>query len=215
MIADMDSTIIENECIDELADAIGVGDVVSDITERAMRGELEFDSALKERVGLLAGMSDADLQQVYDDRIRLTPGARDLVQTLSANGVTCVLVSGGFTYFTSRVADEVGFAANHANQLDIADGKLTGRVVEPILGAEAKLHTMRRYMAEMGIGADQVMAIGDGANDIPMIEAAGCGVAFCPKPVTARAADHVIEKRDLREVLYLLGYTDADIVSDS
>jgi len=206
MIADMDSTIIENECIDELADSIGAGDVVSEITERAMRGELEFDSALRERVGLLAGMSEGDLQKVYDDRIKLTTGAVDMVQTLTANGVLCVLVSGGFTFFTSRVAEAVGFAANHANQLEIEDGRLTGRVIEPILGADAKLQAMRSYMTELGITADDVVAIGDGANDIPMIEAAGCGIAFCPKPITAAAADHVIETRDLREVLTILGY---------
>ena len=205
MIADMDSTIIENECIDELADAIGAGDVVSDITERAMRGELEFDSALRERVALLAGLSTDDLQRVYDDRIRLTPGATDMVSALTDAGVTCVLVSGGFTFFTSRVAHEAGFVANHANELEMADGKLTGKVVEPILGADAKLQTMHRYVADMGISIDDVLAIGDGANDIPMIKAAGIGVAFCPKPVTAAAADHVIEKRDLREVLPLAG----------
>ncbi len=209
----MDSTIIENECIDELADAIGVGDVVADITERAMRGELEFDAALRERVDLLAGMSEDDLQQVFDDRIRLTNGAREFVQTLSANGVTCVLLSGGFTFFTSRVAKAVGFKANHANILEIVDGTLTGKVVEPILGADAKVQTMRKYMADLGIEADEVVAIGDGANDIPMLKAAGTGIAFCPKPIAAAAADHVIEKRDLREALYILGYSDADIVS--
>jgi phosphoserine phosphatase len=213
MVADMDSTIIENECIDELADAAGVGDVVSGITERAMRGELEFDSALRERVKLLAGMSRDDLQRVYDDRIRLTRGAREFVQTLNGDGITCVLVSGGFTFFTTRVAKAVGFQANHANTLEITDGALTGKVVEPILGADAKVLTMRRYMADLGIGADQVVAIGDGANDIPMLKAAGTGIAFCPKPVTVEAADHVIKKRDLREALYILGYSDADIIN--
>ena len=203
MIADMDSTIIENECIDELADAIGVGDVVSDITERAMRGELEFESALIERVALLEGLSEADLQKVYDDRIRLTPGAAEMVSALTDQGVTCVLVSGGFTFFTSRVAEAAGFVANHANELEVKDGRLTGRVVMPILGADAKLATMHDYVSKLGIGMDEVMAIGDGANDIPMISAAGMGVAFCPKPVTAEAADHVINTRDLREVLKL------------
>ena len=213
MVADMDSTIIENECIDELADAIGVGKVVAEITERAMRGELEFDAALVERVKLLAGISQGDLQQVYDDRIRLTKGAREFVQTLKASGVTCVLVSGGFTFFTSRVATAVGFDASHANTLEIEDGLLTGKVVLPILGPKAKVQTMHRYMAELGIGADSVVAIGDGANDIPMLKGAGTGIAFCPKPITAAAADHLIEKRDLREALYVLGYSDADIVS--
>lgn len=204
MIADMDSTIIENECIDELADAIGVGDVVSDITERAMRGELEFESALRERVGLLKGLSESDLQQIFDDRIRLTPGAKELVAGLQERGITCILVSGGFTFFTGRVADMAGFSAHHANELDFRDGALTGNVVEPILGAQAKLDTLNDYVAQMLITTEQVIAIGDGANDIPMIKAAGLGVAFCPKPVTAEAADAVVNKRDLREVLNLL-----------
>ena len=135
-----------------------------------------------------------------------------MVQTLAANNVTCILVSGGFTFFTSRIAEQAGFVANHANELHFENGCLTGQVVEPILGAQAKLDTMHDYMKALGITADEVLAIGDGANDIPMIQAAGCGIAFCPKPITAAAADHVIEKRDLREVLYLLGFEDKDIV---
>jgi phosphoserine phosphatase len=201
MIADMDSTIIENECIDEIADFVGVYDQVASITERAMRGELDFESALRERVAMLAGLPEAKLQQVFDERIRLTKGARELIDALHQMGIKCVLVSGGFTFFTSRVADAAGFDAQHANELEIVDGQLSGRVVEPILGADAKVQTLRRYANDLGIGMDEVMAIGDGANDIPMIKEAGIGIAFCPKPATAEAADIVINERDLTKVL--------------
>ncbi|MFN3232884.1 MAG: phosphoserine phosphatase SerB [Alphaproteobacteria bacterium] len=201
LIADMDSTIIENECIDELADAVGVGETVAGITERAMRGELDFEDALRERVAMLAGLQESQLQDVFDKRIRLTPGARDLTEGLHAIGARCILVSGGFTFFTGRVAEAAGFDGNHANQLEFENGVLTGRVVEPILGADAKVETMQRYMSDMGLTAAEVLAVGDGANDIPMLKAAGLGVAFCPKPVAADAADAVVSERDLRLVL--------------
>lgn len=212
MIADMDSTIIENECIDELAAVAGVGEQVSAITEAAMRGELNFEAALRERVGMLKGVPEAALQQVYDDRIRLTRGARALVQTMRANGAKAVLVSGGFTFFTSRVAQAAGFDEHFANTLEIEDGKLTGRVVEPILGADAKVQTMRAQTESLGIDSSQVLAIGDGANDIPMIEEAGMGVAFCAKPAVAQAAQTQVEGRDLRTLLYFQGYNGAEIV---
>ncbi len=205
MIADMDSTIIENECIDELADAVGVGAQVAEITERAMRGELDFDDALRERVAMLKGLPQAALQEVYDIRIKLTAGARELTAGLHAAGAKCVLVSGGFTFFTSRVAEAAGFDGHHANTLEIDDGILTGRVVEPILGADAKVEAMKAHMADLGINAASVLAVGDGANDAPMLRAAGLGVAFCPKPIAAEAADVVVSDRDLRLVLDAAG----------
>ena len=201
MIADMDSTIIDNECIDELAEAIGVGETVAAITERAMRGELDFEAALRERVAMLEGLEKTCLQEVYDSRITLTRGARVLTDTLHAAGARCILVSGGFTFFTSRVAADAGFDAHHANTLEIADGRLTGRVVPPILGADAKRETLLRTAKEMGISSDDVLAIGDGANDIPMLKEAGTGIGFCPKPAAADAADIVITDRDLALVL--------------
>lgn len=208
----MDSTIIENECIDELAVVAGVGERVSAITEAAMRGEVDFDDALRERVALLEGLSEDVLQQVFDERIKMTPGARALVKTMQANGARAVLVSGGFTFFTSRVAEAAGFDEVRANTLEVEDGKLTGRVGEPILGADAKLQSLREMIADMGIDANDVLAVGDGANDIPMIREAGLGVAFCATPAAAEAADVAINGRDLRALLYLQGYTAAEIV---
>lgn len=212
MIADMDSTIIENECVDEMAALAGVGEQVSAITESAMRGELNFESALRERVGMLKGLPETALQQVYDETIRLTPGACALVQTMRANGAKTVLVSGGFTFFTSRVAKAAGFDEHYANTLEIEDGVLTGRVVEPILGADAKLQSLRAQADTLGIGPSEVLAVGDGANDIPMIEEAGMGVAFCAKPAVAQAAGTQVAGRDLRTLLYMQGYSGDDIV---
>lgn len=213
MIADMDSTIIENECIDELADALGLKSTVAAITEKAMRGELNFEDALRERVAMLRGLAEGELLRVYEERIRLTPGARAMVQTLRRDGAVCVLVSGGFSFFTGRVAEAAGFNAHHANILEIEDGQLTGKVKEPILGAEAKLARLREYKDRLGLKDDEILAIGDGANDIPMIEAAGYGVAFCAKPKTEAAAKLSVRTRDLREVLYLLGYTEDQIAA--
>jgi phosphoserine phosphatase len=205
LIADMDSTIIENECIDELADAVGIKDQVAAITERAMRGELDFEAALRERVGMLKGLPETALQEVYDSRIRLTKGAREMTDALHARGIKCILVSGGFTFFTSRVAKAAGFDADHANTLNVEHGALLGTVGEPILGADAKLATMKRYAADMGIGLGQVIAIGDGANDLPMIQAAGYGIGFCAKPKVAEAAKYRIDERDLTKVLDIAG----------
>ena len=201
----MDSTIIENECIDELADAVGIKDKVAAITERAMRGELDFEAALRERVGMLKGLPETALQEVYDSRIRLTKGAREMTDALHARGIRCILVSGGFTFFTSRVARAAGFDADHANTLNVEHGALDGTVAEPILGADAKLATMKHYAADMGIGLDQVVAIGDGANDLPMIQAAGYGIGFCAKPKVAEAARYRIDERDLTKVLDIVG----------
>lgn len=212
MIADMDSTIIENECVNELAAFADVGEQVSAITESAMRGELNFESALQERVGMLKGLPETALQEVYDNNIQLTPGARAFVQTMRANGAKTVLVSGGFTFFTSRVAQAAGFDEHYANTLEIEDGVLTGRVVEPILGADAKLQTLRAQTESLGIETGEVLAIGDGANDIPMIEEAGMGVAFCAKPAVAEAAGTQVAGRDLRTLLFMQGYSSEDFV---
>ncbi len=210
LIADMDSTMINVECIDELADFAGVKARVSDITERAMRGELDFDGALRERVALLAGLPDSALQACYDERIRLNPGARTLVQTMNKFGAFTALVSGGFTYFTGKVAAEAGFRLNQANTLLHENGKLTGKVADPILGQQAKLDTLNRLTAEQGITLADAIAVGDGANDRAMVEAAGLGVAYHAKPVLAEAADVVLNHSDLTALLALQGIAERD-----
>ena len=185
LIADMDSTIIPVECIDEVADFAGVRDRVAAITERAMRGELVFEDALRARVALIEGLPEPALQDVYDQRIALNPGARALVRTMRAHGAHAALVSGGFTFFTERVAAAAGFDRHQANRLLAADGRLTGRVAEPVLGRAAKLEALTRFIGELGITAEDALAVGDGANDLAMIQAAGLGVAFRAKPIVA------------------------------
>ena len=214
LVADMDSTIINVECLDELADFAGLKPQISAITERAMRGELAFEPALRERVGLLKGLSADALQKTYDERVRLNPGAGTLVRTMAANGSRCVLVSGGFTFFTNRVAEAAGFHANRANTLIEADGKLTGEVGEPILGREAKLAALREEAASLGVPLTETLALGDGANDLAMIEAAGLGVAYRAKPVVAAQADARIDHADLAALLYFQGYTADQFVTD-
>jgi phosphoserine phosphatase len=209
-IADMDSTIIGCECLDELADFAGVKDAVAAITERAMAGEIGFEGALRERVGMLKGLGAEALQQCYDDRVKLNPGALTLVRTLRAKGVRCVLVSGGFTFFTGRVAEAAGFEADRANRFIIADGRLTGEVGEPILGREAKLAALREEAARLGIEPSAAIAIGDGANDLAMIEEAGLGAAYRAKPVVAAQADCRIDHADLTALLYFQGYAAED-----
>jgi phosphoserine phosphatase len=213
LIADMDSTIIRQECIDEIADFAGLKQKISGITERAMRGELPFDAALRERVSLLKGLPANVLQNVIDERIQLTDGARTLVQTMRANGAATALVSGGFTFFTERVAEMTGFAINQANELIIADGRLTGAVGEPILGQDAKRAALHRLMQEHALTADQTLAVGDGANDLVMIKDAGLGVAFHAKPIVAAQADVQIKHGDLTALLYLQGYRDDEFVN--
>ncbi len=206
LIADMDSTIIGCECLDELADFAGVGREVAQITERAMRGELVFEDALRERVAMIAGLPLEDLQRCFDERVRLNPGARTLVKTMAGNGARCVLVSGGFEFFTSRVAQAAGFHASWGNRL-IDDGEaLTGHVAEPVLGRDAKLATLRAEAAAFGAAMVDTLAIGDGANDLDMILAAGLGVAYRAKPVLAGQADARLEKTDLTSLLYFQGY---------
>jgi len=208
LVADMDSTIIACECLDELAGQAGLKERIAAITERAMKGETAFVPALKERVALLEGLPLAALKRTYDERVRLNPGAKALVATMKAHGARAVLVSGGFTYFTGRVRGLCGFDADYANVL-IDDGeRLTGEVREPVLGREAKLETL----LSQGIDARDALAIGDGANDLDMIRAAGLGVAFHAKPVVAEAAAARIDRGDLRAALYLQGYRDDEIV---
>lgn len=204
-VADMDSTMITVECIDELADYAGVKAEVAEVTERAMRGELDFAAALAARVALLAGLEEAVLARCHAERVRLMPGARTLVATLAARGVRCVLVSGGFTSFADRVAREIGFHAAFANVLELADGRLTGRVIPPVLGAEAKRQRLLAEAAALGIAPDRVVAVGDGANDIPMLVEAGLGLAYRAKPVAHAAADAGIRHGDLTAILHALG----------
>ena len=213
LIADMDSTIIGCECLDELADFAGVKEQVSEITERAMRGELAFEGALRERVGMLKGLSVDALQACYDDRVRLNPGARTLVRTMAENGARCALVSGGFTFFTSRVAEAAGFHLNRANTLIEEGGKLVGQVGDPILGKEAKLAALNEETATLGLTPADALAVGDGANDLAMIEAAGLGVAYRAKPIVAAQAHAKVDHADLTALLYFQGYTAAEFIS--
>jgi len=214
LVADMDSTIINVECLDELADMAGLKPQIAAITERAMRGELEFEGALRERVGMLRGLHLDALQRAYDERVRLNPGARTLVRTMAANGARCVLVSGGFSYFTSRVAMLAGFHAERANTLGEADGALTGLVGEPILGREAKLATLEQEAMALELPLSATLAVGDGANDLAMIEAAGLGVAYRAKPVVAARADAKVDYADLTTLLYFQGYGLDEFVTD-
>ena len=213
LIADMDSTIINVECLDELADFAGVKAQVSEITERAMRGELAFEGALRERVGMLKGLSVDALQACYDDRVKLNPGARTLVRTMAEQGARCALVSGGFTFFTSRVALAAGFHLNRANTLNEADGQLTGTVGDPILGKEAKLAALQEETSALGLTPADALAVGDGANDLAMIEAAGLGVAYRAKPIVAAQAHAKVDHADLTALLYFQGYTAAEFAS--
>jgi phosphoserine phosphatase len=213
LIADMDSTIIQQECIDEMADVLGLKPRIAAITERAMRGELPFEAALRERLGLLTGLEANALQGVFDERITLMPGARTLVATMRAAGAFTALVSGGFSFFTSRVAAAVGFDVNQANELAVADGRLTGGVVGPILGREAKLEALLHYRDARGLEAEATLAVGDGANDLAMIGAAGLGVAYRAKPIVAAEADAGITYGDLTALLFLQGYRKAEFVA--
>jgi phosphoserine phosphatase len=206
LVADMDSTVIGQECIDELADFAGLKAEVAAITERAMRGEIEFAAALEARVALLADLDESVLQRVFDERVRLTPGATTLTATMRAGGAEYLLVSGGFTFFTGRVAALAGFDRTQANRLEIDAGRLTGRVAKPILGRDAKLAALVARRTELGLARADTLAMGDGANDLDMIREAGLGVAFRAKPIVAAQAHARIEQGDLTALLYLQGY---------
>ena len=206
LLADMDSTMIEQECIDELADEAGVGERVKDITARAMNGELDFEGALKERVGLLKGLDEAVIARVLATRITFMPGGRALLSTMKANGAYAALVSGGFTAFTQNVAGELGFDENRANTLLVENGVLTGDVGMPILGREAKVQALKEISARLGLTHDDVMAVGDGANDLGMLGLAGAGVALHAKPTVAAECDIRINHGDLSALLYIQGY---------
>ncbi len=205
LVADMDSTMITVECIDELADFAGLKPQVAAVTEAAMRGELDFAAALDARVALLAGLDEVTIDRCREERVRPTPGARELVRTMRARGAYCLLVSGGFTRFAEPVADLIGFDRAMANVLIVEDGKLTGAVRRPIVGAEAKREALLAAAAELGIGLEAALAVGDGANDLPMVTSAGLGVAYRAKPVLAEAADARIEHNDLTALLYAQG----------
>jgi phosphoserine phosphatase len=206
LIADMDSTMIGQECIDELADRVGLKARVAAITERAMRGDIAFEPALRERVALLKGLPTSVVAEVIAERIRLTPGGLTLVATMRANGAHACLVSGGFTLFTERIAAMIGFDENRANRLVVADGRLTGRVEEPILGREAKLATLEALTARLRLAPAATLAVGDGANDLAMLLAAGLGVAYHAKPRVAAQAHARIDHADLTALLYIQGY---------
>ena len=212
-VADMDSTMIGQECIDELADYVGLKAHVSAITERAMRGEVAFEPALRERVARLKGLPVAVVDEVIGYRITLTPGGRTLLATMRANGALTCLVSGGLTLFTGRIAAMIGFDEHRGNRLVVEDGKLAGRVAEPVLGGEAKLATLVELRERLGLSPQDTLAAGDGANDIPMLEAAGLGVAYHAKPKVAEAAQARIDHGDLTALLYAQGYARAEFAA--
>lgn len=212
LISDMDSTIIGQECIDELADAVGLKAKISEITERAMRGELDFEAALTERVAMLKGLPLGELERTFSERITLNPGARTLIATMKAHGAATLLVSGGFTYFTSRVAAQAGFDGHQGNTLIDDGAALTGEVGRPILGREAKRTALLEAVRALGAGPEDALAMGDGANDLDMIRAAGLGVAYMAKPVVAAEAAAAIRYTDLTAALYFQGYSSTDLV---
>jgi len=212
LLADMDSTMIQQECIDELAAEAGVGPRVAEITAKAMNGELDFEGAIDERVGLLKDLPESIIDHVLKTRIDFMPGGKALVQTMKANGGYAALVSGGFTAFTAKVASELGFDENRANTLEVSDGKLTGRVVRPILGREAKLEALDEITAHLGITREDVLAVGDGMNDLLMLKNAGTGVALHGKPALQEQWDVRINHGDLTALLYVQGYSKAEFV---
>ena len=213
LLADMDSTMIRQECIDELADEAGVGDRVKEITARAMNGVLDFEGALTERVGLLKGLDEAVIGQVLKERIQLMPGGPALLATMKAQGAYAALVSGGFTAFTQAVAARLGFDENRANTLLTEGGRLTGEVARPILGRDAKVRALEEISARLGISEGDVIAVGDGANDLGMLGRAGTGVALHAKPAVAAECTVRVNHGDLTALLYLQGYSDEEIVA--
>lgn len=213
LLADMDSTMIRQECIDELAEAAGIGAQVKDITARAMNGELDFEGALTERVALLKDLPETVIGEVLDTRITLMPGGRELLATMKRDGAYAALVSGGFTAFTAAVAAKLGFDENRANTLNVTDGRLTGTVGRPILGREAKVRALEEITARLDITAHDVLAVGDGANDLGMLERAGMGVALHAKPAVQAQVSCRVNHGDLSALLYLQGYAKADFAT--
>ena len=213
LISDMDSTVIDQECIDELADAFGVGQQIREITTAVINGEINFSEALRQRVALMKGMDHGLLENVYKDRLTIKPGARTLVQTMARHGAFTILVSGGFSFFTSRIAERIGFDDHKGNELLFEDGKLTGEAQEPILGRAAKLTILTHVCDEKGLQLADVLAVGDGANDIDMIQGAGLGVAFHGSGSLKEQANASIDHSDLSALLYVQGFHKSEFVS--
>jgi len=211
-LADMDSTMIEQECIDELADAAGLKAHVSAITERAMRGEIAFEPALRERVALLKGLPVGIVDDLIESRITLTPGGRELVMTMRHHGAFTALVSGGFTVFTGPLSERIGFHMHRSNTLLVEDGRFAGLVAEPILGKEAKRQTLAELRTRFSLPTEATLAVGDGANDLAMLGEAGLGVAFHAKPIVAEAAHARVDHGDLSALLFFQGYREEDII---
>jgi len=213
LISDMDSTIINQECIDELGDAFGVGDHIREITAEVVDGHISFAKALRQRLALMKGLDHSLLEKIYDERISLMDGARILVQTMRQNGAYCILVSGGFSFFTQRIAERVGFHEHQANELIFENGRLTGHVHEPVLGRTAKLETLNRLCEVHNLKPWEVLAVGDGANDIKMIEAAGLGVAFYGSGALKKQASAHVDNGNLTALLYFQGYSKSQFVT--
>ncbi|WP_295880492.1 phosphoserine phosphatase SerB [uncultured Bartonella sp.] len=212
LVADMDSTMIGQECIDELADVAGLRDYISDITRRAMNGEIAFEPALRERVSLLKGLPLSIIDDVIENRITLTNGGKELIATMRGHGAYTALVSGGFTLFTKKIANAIGFDEHNANELVVEDGHLAGVVNEPILGKQAKLEKLEELCKKLNISPEDAMAVGDGANDLAMLNRAGSGVALHAKPLVAEAASIRIDYGDLTALLYLQGYRKSEFL---
>ena len=200
IVSDMDSTLITIECVDEIAAGVGLKEQVAEITEQSMRGELDFEQSLRKRVGLLAGLPESVLQEVYNQVLKLSPGAEYLLSECKKHGVKFMLVSGGFTFFTDRLQTRLGLDYTHANLLDTYNGRLTGRLNGRIIDAQAKADLLREYRAKLGLHHRQVLAVGDGANDIPMLTEAGFGIAYHAKPKARQAADICINHNGLEAI---------------